>query len=405
MQSQMAPVQAPTQAHQAQTRHGSSGLVIRALRIVSGLFLLAYVTSHLVNLSFGLSSIAAMDAASPYLSRIWTGPLTRPLLLLALLVHFALGLWAIYKRPTLRTNASDIVQLLTGLFVVPLLATHAIGIHMVQDVGVEFGYAQTVPLFWLYNPTLGLVQVLMLTVVWVHGCAGLFTWLRAKESARNAVLWLYPLALAVPIVALLGYAEAGRTVLIQSQQPVVETSVSQADESTEAAAEVAQTPAPEIPFDLIKQVTNWMIWGSVLLGVITLLARWVRVSMNTTEAVTLRRDDSGPLASSSALSLLDGFRKNHEPHASLCEGRGRCGTCAVRILHSDFPLPEPTSLEMHTLQRINAPENARLACQLVPTGGRVDVAPMYPATYTFHDEDVEDIPDEAAAATQVQVTP
>lgn len=38
-------------------------IVVRAVRIWSGLFLLTFVTSHLTNLSFGLVSINAMDAA------------------------------------------------------------------------------------------------------------------------------------------------------------------------------------------------------------------------------------------------------------------------------------------------------------------------------------------------------
>ena len=90
-------------------------IVLRAVRVWSGLFLLAFVTSHLTNLSFGLISIQAMDAVRPYLSGFWTGPVTGFLLTASLVSHFFLGLWALYVRPTFRTNTQDIVQLLTGL--------------------------------------------------------------------------------------------------------------------------------------------------------------------------------------------------------------------------------------------------------------------------------------------------
>ena len=137
------------------TRTGlNAGILIRAARIWSGLFLLVFVTSHLLNLSLGLISLQAMDAARPYLSGIWPSAL----LTLALVVHFALGLWAIYKRPTLRTNTQDIVQLLTGVMVMPLLATHAIGVVMVSKAGVDLGYQETNQIFWVSNPCSGFLR-------------------------------------------------------------------------------------------------------------------------------------------------------------------------------------------------------------------------------------------------------
>lgn len=355
-------------------------IVLRAVRIWSGLFLLAFVTSHLTNLSFGLISINAMDAARPYLSGIWTGQITGTLLLLSLVSHFFLGLWAIYVRPTLRTNIQDIVQLLTGALVVPLLATHAVGISMAANAGLNLGYADAIRLFWLGAPTIGLLQVVMLSVVWVHGCAGLFTWLRSKENAGRALYWLYLLAVLVPVVALLGYAEAGREMLVAGQN----------------GADIAQNPAmPEnvvVPFAQIRQITNAVITGSVILTILTLVARLVRLTLQKTQEVVLVRDGGPRMVSTSAISMLDGFRRNDQLHASLCAGRGRCGTCAVRIVRSDFPMPSPSELELRTLNRVGAPSGARLACQLTPAGGQVEVLAIYPADYTFEDARPPDVP-------------
>lgn len=355
-------------------------IILRAVRIWSGLFLLAFVTSHLTNLSFGLISIDAMDAARPYLSGIWTGPITGTLLFVSLLSHFFLGLWAIYVRPTLRTNTQDIVQLLTGVLVVPLLATHAIGISMAANAGLNLGYADAIRLFWLGAPTIGLLQVVMLSVVWVHGCAGLFTWLRSKENAGRLLYWLYLLAVIVPVAALLGYAEAGREMLIAAQ----------------TGGDLAQRPAmPEnvtVPFAQITQITNAVIIGSIILAALTLAARLVRLALQKTQEVVLVRDGGPQMLSTSALSMLDGFQRNDQLHANLCAGRGRCGTCAVRIVHSDFPLPSPSELEQRTLYRVGAPTGTRLACQLKPAGGTVEVVAIYPADYTFEDARPSDAP-------------
>ncbi len=351
----------------------STALAIRTARIWSGLFLLAFVTSHLTNLSLGLISIDAMDAGRPYLTELWTGPVIGLLLTAALTVHFCLGLWALYIRPTLRTNTQDVVQMLTGLIVVPLLATHAVGISMAANAGLDFGYADTIRLFWLQAPGIGLMQVIMLSVVWVHGCAGLFTWLRSKERANRLVNWLSFLAVVVPVMALLGYAEAGREMLLAGQR------------GAELAISPPLPPNVDVPFTLIKQVTNAVIIGSILLAALTLIARFIRVSAQKTQTVVLVRDGGPEMGSNSALTVLDGFAQNDQPHANLCAGRGRCGTCAVRIIRSEFPLPSPSDLEQRTLFKTGAPNGARLACQLSPSGGKVEMQAIYPADYTYED--------------------
>jgi len=353
----------------------NSGLIVRAVRIWSGLVLLVFVTSHLLNLSLGLISIEAMDAARPYLSGIWGSPVLGPVLLASLISHFALGLWTIYRRPTFRTGIQDLVQLFAGVMVVPLLATHALGVAAMKINELPFGYASAIQYFWLDQPTLGLLQVVMLSVVWIHGCAGLFIWLRSKESMRNVLGWIYPLAVAVPLLALFGYAEAGRSILIQAQ-------------STPVPA--PQSPMPtelRLPFETAAIITKQIIWGSLGLAVLTFAARALRIKLQPNQVVSLRRGDAGPMATTSNLSVLDSFKENDQPHAGLCAGRGRCGTCAVRIVLSEFPLPEPTTLEQKTLRRIGADQDVRLACQLVPSGGLLEVDPIYPADYSFKDED------------------
>lgn len=351
----------------------TTAVALRAVRIWSGLFLLAFVTSHLTNLSLGLVSIAAMDAARPYLSGIWTGSVIGFFLFLALVSHFFLGLWALYVRPTLRTNTQDIVQLLTGVIVVPLLATHAIGVAMVSNAGVDLAYADAIRLFWFQAPGVGLMQVVMLSVVWVHGSAGLFTWLRSKENAGRLLNWLYVFAVIIPVLALLGYAEAGREMLIAGQ----------------TGSDLAKNPGmPEnvdIPFAQIGKVTNAVIVGSIVLAVLTFTARLVRLTLQKKQEVVLVRNGGGDMLSSSDLSVLDGFTRNDQPHASLCAGRGRCGTCAVLVVRSEFPLPAPSELEQRTLQRVGAPKDARLACQLKPAGGKVELQAVYPTDYTFED--------------------
>ena len=236
---------------------GSGAIWMRSLRAISGLYILAYVTLHLLNLSLGLISLSAMEAARPYLSSFWTGPLTGPVLLTALLVHYLLGLWAIYTRPRISGTAQDLVQALSGLLVIPLMATHVIGTKMLKDGGFDIDYANINRLFWLNNPGIGLTQVLLISVVWVHGCAGFFTWLRALPRAAVWLPWLYPLGVAVPVLALLGYTQAGRIVLAEGLAP---------------AFDMKPLPdgsmPPPVDIASVYRIINATIWGSAAISLL-----------------------------------------------------------------------------------------------------------------------------------------
>lgn len=362
------------------TASESAGLFIRMARIWSGLFLLTFVTCHLLNLSLGVISLSAMDAARPYLSGIWASPILGLPLLAALVVHFLLGLWAIYRRPILQTNFQDMVQLFTGIVVVPLMATHVVGVAALKINETPFDYATAARFFWVVQPSIGLLQVVLLSAVWIHGCAGLFTWLRSKDTMRNMLGWLYPLALAVPVLALLGFGEAGRSVLIEAAANAA------AAPSVEVVPPAPAAPAT-VPYETVQFVTSQIIWWSLALAALTFAARALHLRLNPRQTVRLQRGDAPYIATTSDLSILDSFRQNNQLHASLCEGRGRCGTCAVRVVMSEFPLPEPTALERKTLSRIGAAADIRLACQVMPSGGFLEVEPLYPADYSFKDED------------------
>ncbi|MFC6584508.1 2Fe-2S iron-sulfur cluster-binding protein [Sulfitobacter aestuariivivens] len=298
------------------------------MRAISGLYLLAYVTMHLLNLSLGLISIDAMDAARPYLSGVWTGPVTGNLLLLMLLIHYVLGLWATYCRPSLTGTSQDLVQALSGLFVIPLLAIHAVGVSMLKLSGVVVDYETLNRLFWLTNPGIGLVQVMLISVVWVHGCAGFFIALRARPGMVNVLPWLYPIAVAVPVIALLGYTQAGRIVLAEGLEPVYEQ-----------VPNLDGTLPDVVPYARIQQITFGVLWGSVALAALVLLARALRSWLARPGQVDIETLGIGRITVQTGQSMLDAFRAENQSHASLCSGRGRCGTCAVRVLSSDVDLP------------------------------------------------------------------
>ena len=77
------------------------------------------------------------------------------------------------------------------------------------------------------------------------------------------------------------------------------------------------------------------------------------------------------------MTVLEASRSAGIPHASICGGRGRCTTCRLRIADGKDLLPHPSTFEAGALQRIGAPPNVRLACQLRPISD-VAVFPLVP---------------------------
>ena len=67
-------------------------------------------------------------------------------------------------------------------------------------------------------------------------------------------------------------------------------------------------------------------------------------------------------------SVLEASRSFHLPHASMCGGRARCSTCRVRVSAGEKACPPAAPDERAALDRISAPPDVRLACQLRPQG-------------------------------------
>lgn len=385
----------------------NKAVLVRGARIVSGLFLLAFITTHLVNMILGLHSITLMDEMRPYLTGIWTGAIGSKLLMAVLFTHFILALEAIYKRETLRMSANDMVQFGAGLLIIPLLLPHALGIGAMREISSEASYSVLLNFFWLHDPIAGLRQVLLIGIIWVHGCLGLFVWMRSKQWSIRVLPWLYPLAVAVPVMALLGYVEAGRDILIASKA-VKETQYLKPDikgygaavSSAEKMYATTVEPVVKKDADAIitqsKVMTSWIIWISTGMILLTLLARFLRVSRHAKRQVEIDYVNGPLIKTRSGLSMLDIARHNDLPHANICHGRGRCGTCQVLVLSSSEELPAPSELEQQTLDRLNLGVGVRLACQLNPKGGHLRVEQILPADYIL-----DDIPSEPSAQEEV----
>jgi adenylate cyclase len=79
------------------------------------------------------------------------------------------------------------------------------------------------------------------------------------------------------------------------------------------------------------------------------------------------------------LSILELSRMNEIPHADVCSGRGRCGTCRVHVESGQAQLSPRNDIEDHALARVHAAAGDRLACQARVLGGGVSVTRLLPS--------------------------
>ncbi len=342
---------------------------INRLRLASGLVLMAFLASHLANHTLGLISWRTMEAGREVFLVIWRNPAGTTLLAGGLAVHFVLVFYSLYRRRTLRGLPwSEIVQLLAGLAIPPLVVLHVIANRLLHErFGINDSYAWVLLSLWLWDPIEGVKQSITLVVAWMHGAIGVHNWLRLKPWYPAAVPYLYTLALLLPVLALLGFAAGGREVAGLWQDAAFRDWY-RADLSLPKGAAAWSHQ--------VRDLAYWTMAGFLI--VFGAARGGQHVWQRRRGLVTIGYPDGRKATVQPGTTVLEASRQNGIPHASVCGGRGRCSTCRVRIAGGAAGLPPPSEDELRVLRRVSAPEGVRLACQLKPVAD-LSVIPLLPA--------------------------
>lgn len=342
---------------------------LRGLRLATGLVLMLFVTGHMANLMLGMHSLAAMENWRPWLMGPWRSPLGQGLLVGSALVHIALGLYSISQRRSLSMSKTDVIQLCLGLVTPPLLLNHAVVMHMAGEVTPNFDatYGQMLAVYWSFSPGYALQQLCVVMVVWIHAAVGLYSWLVLKPLWKRIGGLVLPVLFAIPVLALIGFAESGKEVVEKL--------------ATDAAwrAHIAEN------LKKVVQVTDPLnaMQARVLLayGLLVLAAAGVLLwrMLRDRAMVSVAYDQGFNARGRRGLSILELSLANDVPHAHVCSARGRCGTCRVRVEAGADVLSPRSSYEAFTLARVGAGVHERLACQARVLGPAVAVTRVLPA--------------------------
>jgi adenylate cyclase len=272
-------------------------------------------------------------------------------------VHTALGIWALYERRQFRWKAIEPLQLVLGLSVPMLVIAHIIGVRLGQTLyGHEKLYPQVLFLYWVSAPYRIWLMLAVMTIAWVHGCIGLYLWLRMKAFFKRAAPFLLAAAVLIPTLAMLGFYQGGRKVID--------------DDSREWRAEnltqrQVGTREQQVVLDRITDYALIFYFG--LIG-IALLAKGARaINERRRGMVSLSYGNGRTVRVPKGLSVLEG-----EP----AQQRAACQR--VRRPRALLDLPHPHHRRLQRVARALAARGVRarpgrhvgsvdrLACQLRP---------------------------------------
>lgn len=335
------------------------GISVRQIRLGCGLVLFAYLVSHFLNHALGNVSMEALADGVYYHTLFWQFLPVAIAFYAAALIHAGLGIWALYERRQFRWKAIEPLQLVLGLSIPALIVTHLTGVRIAQTLfGHEKLYPQVFYANWVVWPGKMWIILAVLVISWVHGCIGLYFWLRMKAFYRSAAPVLLAAAVLVPTLAMLGLYQGGRTVVADSDSAEWKRdNLSRAQVGTAADQKVLDT------------IVDYFLIGYLGLIGFALLARGVRaLNERRRGMVSLSYGNGRTVRVPKGLSVLEASLRNNVPHASVCGGRARCSTCRIRVIGDCASLPEPSKREAFVLNRVgvDADPTIRLACQLRP---------------------------------------
>jgi adenylate cyclase len=336
------------------------GVSARQVRLVCGLVLFTYVTSHFLNHALGNISVEAMEIGVYYHTLFWQFLPVAIALYTAALTHASLGIWALYQRREFRWRAIEPLQLVLGLSIPLLVMFHVIGVRLGQTLfDHKKLYPQELYAFWVGRPDRAVQIAIVLVVAWVHGCIGLHFWLRLKNFYRRAAPFLLAAAVLIPTLALLGFYQGGRQVIAESRDAEWRT--------VNLSEQKMGTPAEQ---ERLERIVDYSLRFYLGLLVAVLLARGLReLHERRGGMINLSYGNGRTVRVPKGLSVLEASLRHNVPHASVCGGRARCSTCRIRVIGDHSTLPEPSQRESFVLNRVgNHDPSIRLACQLRPTG-------------------------------------
>ena len=335
------------------------GIGLRQIRLTCALVLFAYLLSHFINHALGNISMDELQAGVFIHAGIWQFFPVAVIFYTSALIHASLGIWALYERRQFQWKTVEPLQLVLGLSIPALIVAHVVAVRLGENIyGINRSYPQVFAA-WVASPLRLWSMYTVVLVAWIHGCIGLYFWLRLKMWFRTVAPWLLVAAATLPTLALLG--------IFQGQRFVAANIAAPEWQAANLGPGQVGTPAQQ---DMLAAITDNLLIGYVVLLLLVLAARGIRIILERRAGmISLAYGNGRTVRVPVGLSVLEASLRHKVPHASVCGGRARCSTCRIRITSDLAVLPAPSARESFVLSRLGSEGDPaiRLACQLHPT--------------------------------------
>lgn len=328
------------------------------LLMYSGWVLFTYAVTHLSNHALGIFGLDVLETGRKIFIGFWRLPVLEWLVLFALVVHVLAVLYKLFTKASYRGMTSgEWWQLILGFVLLDLMVYH---VMETKISSLKFGSLDTYTHYLFWTPAYyKLIFTLLIISVWVHGCIGIYSYIKQKTWYPKWRDWLFGSAVALPIFAIWGIMRAIYEVNILSQdQAWVDTMLSESNPGG---------------VDINAWIESWQFQfsGSYLafLALFFLTRKVVREVRKKRRGVVIRYLEGTVVSISRGMSLLEASIQARIPHAHVCGGRGRCSTCRVEVIEGLELLPPPSDDEAELLKKIRGGSAVRLACRTRPVAG------------------------------------
>lgn len=327
------------------------------LRLYSGIILLVYAFTHLLNHSLGIIDLETMEKGRLVFLGLWRHPLLSWVVPACLIIHLVFVFHKLYWKTTFKGfRKVEWLQVVLGLIMPLLLISHLLETYISnQFFGIDDNYS-----FYLgtYYSDYQILFIVVIVIIWTHGVIGLQMYLSQKPWFESWNGLFQGIAVGLPVLAIAGITSAGKEVLRLQQDPAWFDQVLQVSNPTNLEY-VEYVDELTIDYSMTYLLCLLVFFG----------ARYVRLKgRERRKNIEIKYLNGVSISVSEGTSLLEASLKARIPHAHVCGGRGRCSTCRVQIIEGMENISPPGEEEIGLLKMVNVGNNVRLACKSLVTG-------------------------------------
>jgi len=173
------------------------------IRLWSGLIVLFYLATHLLNHASGVFGIDFMEKSREFFLLFWRNPVLNYLVVVSLLVHLFFTLFKVlYKKSLKGMRTYEWFQFISGLIIPITLIPHVVSTKVLHEL-YQINDSYTLILINVTRPDL-IYFLFVILFCWGHGLIGLTYYLNLKPWYPKVKQYIFSFGIVIPLLATMG---------------------------------------------------------------------------------------------------------------------------------------------------------------------------------------------------------